>query len=51
MMQGRTLKVVYLRRTRAALWPGDHGRDKLKTAGVDQIGFVYVLPHEKGGPR
>lgn len=48
MMEGRTLKVVYLRADEGLRY----GRvitvvDKLKSAGVEQIGFVYVLPGEK----
>ena len=48
MMEGRTSKVVYLR--------ADEGLryakviqvvDVIKKAGVEQIGFVYVLPQEK----
>jgi biopolymer transport protein TolR len=48
MMEGRTNKVVYLRADEGLRY----GRvitvvDKLKSAGVDQIGFVYALPEEK----
>ena len=48
MMEGRTHKVVYLRADEGLRY----GRvitvvDKLKSAGVDQIGFVYALPAEK----
>jgi biopolymer transport protein ExbD/biopolymer transport protein TolR len=48
MMEGRTHKVVYLRADEGLRY----GRvitvvDKLKSAGVDQIGFVYALPEEK----
>ena len=48
MMEGRTHKVVYLRADEGLRY----GRvisvvDKLKSAGVDQIGFVYSLPEEK----
>lgn len=48
MMEGRSAKVVYLR--------ADEGLryakviqvvDLIKKAGVEQIGFVYVLPQEK----
>jgi biopolymer transport protein TolR len=48
MMEGRSSKVVYLR--------ADEGLryakviqvvDVIKKAGVEQIGFVYVLPQEK----
>jgi biopolymer transport protein ExbD len=50
MMEGRTHKVVYLRADEGLRY----GRvitvvDKLKSAGVDQIGFVYALPGEKAG--
>jgi biopolymer transport protein ExbD len=49
MMEGRTSKVVYLRADENLRY----GRviavvDTIKKAGVDQIGFVYVLPAEKG---
>jgi len=52
LMENRTSKVVYLRADEALRY----GRiiaviDKLKTAGVDQVGFVYVLPQEKAAPR
>jgi biopolymer transport protein TolR len=48
MMEGRTHKVVYLRADEGLRY----GRvitvvDKLKSAGVEQIGFVYELPGEK----
>jgi biopolymer transport protein TolR len=48
MMEGRTHKVVYLRADEGIRY----GRviavvDKLKNAGVDQIGFAYSLPEEK----
>src|SRR6185503_20960289 len=48
MMEGRTHKVVYLRADESIRY----GRviavvDKLKNAGVDQIGFAYSLPEEK----
>jgi biopolymer transport protein ExbD/biopolymer transport protein TolR len=48
MLEGRTHKVVYLRADEGLRY----GRiitvvDKLKSAGVDQIGFVYALPGEK----
>ena len=50
MMQARTVKVVYLRADESLRY----GKvievvDKLKNAGVDQIGFAYVLPKEKAG--
>ncbi len=49
MMMGRSQKVVYLRADERL----QYGKviqvvDKLKKAGVEQIGFVYVLPGEKG---
>lgn len=49
MMLGRSQKVVYLRADERL----QYGKviqvvDKLKKAGVEQIGFVYVLPGEKG---
>ena len=48
MMEGRTAKVVYLRADEGLRY----GKvievvDKIKRAGVEQIGFVYVLPQEK----
>jgi biopolymer transport protein TolR len=48
MMEGRTSKVVYLRADEGLRY----GRviavvDQIKKAGVEQIGFVYVLPQEK----
>ena len=48
MMEGRTHKVVYLKADEGLRY----GRviavvDKLKSAGVDQVGFVYELPGEK----
>jgi biopolymer transport protein TolR len=48
LMEGRAAKVVYLRADESLRY----GRviavvDKLKNAGVDQIGFAYVLPQEK----
>jgi biopolymer transport protein ExbD len=52
LMQGRPSKIVYLRADEGLRY----GRvitvvDKLKSAGVDQIGFVYVLPEEKANTR
>jgi len=49
MMSGRSQKVVYLRADEKLRY----GKvievvDHLKKAGVEQIGFVYVLPQEKG---
>lgn len=48
LMQGRAAKVAYLRADEGLRY----GRviqvvDVMKKAGVDQIGFVYVLPKEK----
>ncbi len=48
MMEGRASKVVYLRADESLRY----GRviavvDTIKKAGVEQIGFVYVLPAEK----
>jgi len=49
MMQGRQSKLVYLRADEGLRY----GKvievvDRIKQAGVEQIGFVYVLPAEKG---
>ena len=51
MMEGRPNKVVYLRADEGLRY----GKvievvDKIKKAGVEQIGFVYVLPQEKPAP-
>ena len=51
MMEGRTSKVVYLRADEGLRY----GKviqvvDRIKKAGVEQIGFVYVLPQEKAAP-
>jgi biopolymer transport protein ExbD len=48
LMEGKPAKVVYLRADESLRY----GRviavvDKIKNAGVDQIGFAYVLPQEK----
>src|SRR3990172_1878188 len=48
-IEGMTSKVAYLRADEALRY----GKvievvDKMKKAGVEQIGFVYVLPEEKG---
>jgi biopolymer transport protein TolR len=48
IMAGRQLKVVFLRADERL----KYGKvievvDKLKKAGVEQVGFVYVLPQEK----
>jgi biopolymer transport protein ExbD len=48
IMQGRTSKVVYLRADERLRY----GKvievvDRMKRAGVEQIGFVYALPQEK----
>jgi biopolymer transport protein TolR len=50
LMSGRTSKVVYLRADERLRY----GKvievvDKLKSAGVEQIGFVYQLPKERSG--
>lgn len=52
MMEGRPNKVVYLRADEGLRY----GRvirvvDHIKQAGVEQIGFVYVLPGEKAARR
>jgi biopolymer transport protein TolR len=52
LMEGRPAKVVYLRADESLRY----GRviavvDKLKSAGVDQIGFAYVLPAEKAAAQ
>jgi biopolymer transport protein ExbD len=51
MLQGRSSRVVYLRADERLRY----GRvievvDRMKRAGVEQIGFVYVLPGEKAQP-
>jgi biopolymer transport protein TolR len=51
LMEGKTSKVVYLRADEGLRY----GKiiqvvDRIKKAGVEQIGFVYVLPKEKAGP-
>jgi biopolymer transport protein TolR len=48
LLEGRGQKVVYLRADEGLRY----GKvidvvDKIKRAGADQIGFVYVLPQEK----
>ena len=48
IMEGRTSKVAYLRADERLRY----GKvieviDRMKKAGVDQVGFVYVLPDEK----
>jgi biopolymer transport protein TolR len=48
LMAGRSTNVVYLRADEGLRY----GKvievvDKIKKAGIDQIGFVYVLPEEK----
>lgn len=48
MMEGRTKKIVYLRADESIRY----GKvitviDKLKSAGVDLVGFAYELPQEK----
>ena len=48
MMEGRTSKVVYLRADESLRYGRVIGVvDTIKKAGVEQIGFVYVLPAEK----
>ena len=52
LMEGRPAKVVYLRADESLRY----GKviavvDKIKNAGVDQIGFAYVLPQEKAAQR
>ena len=48
MMEGRTSKVVYLRADESLRYGRVIGVvDAIKKAGVEQIGFVYVLPAEK----
>jgi biopolymer transport protein TolR len=48
MMEGRTSKVVYLRADESLRYGGVIAVvDAIKKAGVEQIGFVYVLPGEK----
>jgi biopolymer transport protein TolR len=52
MMEGRASKVVYLRADENLRY----GRviavvDKIKNAGVDQIGFAYILPQEKAAQK
>jgi len=51
MMEGKTSKVVYLRADEGLRY----GKviqvvDRIKKAGVEQIGFVYVLPQERAAP-
>jgi biopolymer transport protein TolR len=51
MMEGRSSKVVYLKADESLRYGRVvHVVDLIKKAGVDQIGFVYVLPQEKKGP-
>ncbi len=52
LLEGRGQKVVYLRADEGLRY----GKvievvDKIKKAGADQIGFVYVLPQEKAPRR
>jgi biopolymer transport protein ExbD len=51
MMEGRAVKVVYLRADEALRY-GDVIRvvDTIRRAGVEQIGFAYELPPERA-PR
>ncbi|HEY7412213.1 MAG TPA: biopolymer transporter ExbD [Vicinamibacteria bacterium] len=51
LLEGRAQKVVYLRADEGLRY----GKvievvDRIKKAGVEQIGFVYVLPREKQAP-
>jgi biopolymer transport protein ExbD len=51
-LQGMSMKVAYLRADEALRY----GKvievvDLLKRAGVDQIGFAYVLPSDRATPR
>jgi len=48
MMEGRTVKVVYLRADESLRY-GDVIAvvDKIQKAGVEQIGFAYELPQER----
>ncbi len=51
LTEGRATKIVYLRADESL----NYGRvitvvDKIKRAGIEQIGFVYVLPKEKAVP-
>jgi biopolymer transport protein TolR len=51
-MSGRSVQVVYLRADEALRY----GKvievmDKIKKAGVERIGFAYVLPAERSGRR
>ena len=51
MLAGTSGKIVYLRADEALRY----GKvievvDKMKNAGVEQLGFVYVLPEEKSRP-
>jgi len=51
MMEGRSSKVVYLKADESLRYGRVvHVVDLIKKAGVDQIGFVYVLPQEKNRP-
>ena len=51
MMEGRTSKVVYLRADERLRYGSViEVVDTIKKAGVEQIGFVYVLPAGEGGP-
>jgi biopolymer transport protein TolR len=48
MVAGATTKLVYLRADEALRYGSViEVVDKMKSAGVEQIGFVYVLPEEK----
>ncbi|MBN2370532.1 MAG: biopolymer transporter ExbD [Vicinamibacteria bacterium] len=46
--EGRSSKIVYLRADESLRYGSVISVvDKIKKAGVDQVGFVYVLPEEK----
>jgi biopolymer transport protein TolR len=50
MMEGRTSKIVYLSADeRLAYGKVIQVVDRIKKAGVEMVGFVYVLPEEKAG--
>jgi biopolymer transport protein TolR len=51
MMAGRSSKVIYLRADERLRYGSViEVVDLVKRAGVEQVGFVYVLPEEKGRP-
>jgi biopolymer transport protein TolR len=50
LMEGRTSRIVYLRADESLRYGRViHVVDRIKRAGVEQIGFVYVLPEEAKG--